>query len=204
MDDLHTSVKKWRGAYPRQMCCMHLSGCFQGRVHGDSQDYGAAHKLPPAWDFSEKQQRVDNPVNGLHPGNDSGGLRPDIFLRGHIQGICKCRADESHERDSGDILSPPACLYDKKCGEEHYCGGSLLVQADDAPLIPGGKVSVGKGHDRIGKAAEHPPDNPHGRIIFHGKLRDGDKNTDKQDGSGKYALFFQLFMEYERLYKSQK
>ena len=125
-------------------------------------------------------------------------------MRGHIQGVGKCSTDESHKRDPGDILRLPACLYDEKRREEHHGGGSLLVQADDPPRISGGKISVGKGHDRIGKAAEHPPDNPHGRIIFHGKLRDGDKNTDKQDGSGKYALFFQLFMEYERLYKSQE
>ena len=71
-------------------------------------------------------------------------------------------------------------------------------------LIPGGKVSVGKGHDRIGKTAEHPPDDSDGGIIFHGKLRDGDKYAGKQDDRSEYALFFQLFAEYERLYKSQK
>lgn len=159
-------------------------------MHCNTQDHCSADQLPATWYFAQEQQGVENAVDCFHSRDNSGSLSFDALLCRHIERVCKCCTDESHEGDSGDIRYPPGGPDNEKCREKHDGSRSLLIQAYDPACIVGGKIAVSQCHDRVGEVADHPPDNTYGSVVCHGKLRDGDQHTDKQDDCTENALFF--------------
>lgn len=176
----------------------------EGGEQRHCQNDAASDDFPQGGHLTQQKKGIDNAVDCFHPGDDAGGLCPDAFLGGHIQGVGKGRTETSHEHDPRHILGTPHGFHKEQGGEQKNCRCALLVQTDGPSFIVLGKIPVRQGQDRIGEAAEHAPQDAKRSLVLSGKLRNGDHDACQQKNSAEDAASLEFLMECQWFQEGEK